>query len=178
MKRLFVLIVAASFLMFPLPSQAEQDSINLKLKGLSCPFCVYGVEKKLKKVPGIENVTTHYKASMANLKKVPKTPIDINALYKAVKDAGFSLDSVILTIHGNMTEWEGKPAIKSSDSGQVFLLVDPDKIESHALVDSTLLKKLKLISKNNKQPITVKGKAHTHKDMPPAIAVSEYRKAP
>lgn len=178
MRNTLKLISLIILFLFPLTLQAGESTIKLHLKGVSCPFCVYGIEKRLKKVPGIDGVTTQYKASTSTLKKEPKSPIDIDALYKAVKDAGFSLDSVDLTIHGSLINWKGKTALKAADSGQVFLLVDPSQKEANESLSTKMLKKLLVLSNNKSRPITVSGKAHAHKGMPPAIAVSEYRRAP
>lgn len=38
---------------------AGGDRYQLQVDGLACPFCAYGIEKKLSRLEGIEQVTTN-----------------------------------------------------------------------------------------------------------------------
>ncbi|MBI2981911.1 MAG: cation transporter [Deltaproteobacteria bacterium] len=152
---------------------AETGRVVLHLKGVSCPFCVYGVEKRLKKVPGIQEVKTDYKAATSTVSKNPKAAIDLQALEEAVRQAGFTMDRIDLSMRGSPTVWEGKPALKDPESGQVFLLVEPDKDHVHELLDP---KKWSEIQRETN--VEVQGEAHPHVGSPPAIAVRKYKRMP
>ncbi|KMP11145.1 hypothetical protein UZ36_05420 [Candidatus Nitromaritima sp. SCGC AAA799-C22] len=71
-----------------------QDNINtilVQVDGLSCPFCSYGLEKKLKKLNGVEQVEIHMRQGKAEMKVKPGITISDEAIKQAVDDAGFTL---------------------------------------------------------------------------------------
>ena len=51
-------------------------------------------------------------------------------LDKAIYDAGMRLGDVRLTVTGQLTAWQGEPALKVPESGQVFLLQANDKFRA------------------------------------------------
>lgn len=56
-KNLIVLaMVTLTLGIFIKIASGEPASVQVKIDGLSCLFCVYGLEKKLKRVEGIENL--------------------------------------------------------------------------------------------------------------------------
>lgn len=75
----------------------------LEVKGLSCPFCAYGLEKKLKRVKNVESVSIFMEKGQATVVAKEGSEIDQGELKKAVQEAGFSLGSV------KKVETEGKP---------------------------------------------------------------------
>ena len=66
LKLLFTLIVALGLV--PVSSMAgEVSQIVISVEGLACPFCVYGLEKKLKNVDEVQGVTIDLKTGAAVL---------------------------------------------------------------------------------------------------------------
>ena len=53
---LFILTAVTLMAGMSLPAQADVKSLTVKVDGLACPFCAYGLEKKLKKVEGVEQL--------------------------------------------------------------------------------------------------------------------------
>ena len=45
-----------TILMFYQPVYAEIQSVEMQVDGMTCPFCVYGIEKKLTEVKGVQDV--------------------------------------------------------------------------------------------------------------------------
>jgi len=69
---------------------AEKVYIKIEVDGLSCPFCAYGLEKKLKKVTGSKDVIIELTEGEATL-NVPKDQQPAKEeLETIVKDAGFT----------------------------------------------------------------------------------------
>lgn len=66
----------------------------IQVKGLSCPFCAYGLEKKLKKVKGVESVSIDLEKDEAVVTSKSDVAIDEESLRKAVRAAGFSIESL------------------------------------------------------------------------------------
>jgi len=72
---------------------AQEDGAQaaiIAVDGLSCPFCVYGLEKNLKKVNGVESVNIDMKTGKATVVLKPDAHVDAQALRQAVKKAGFT----------------------------------------------------------------------------------------
>ena len=95
LKRPSLLILAVlAFSLVPCPSWAQENTdktyIQIRVDGLSCPFCAYGLEKKLKKVDGAANLHIELEAGIVSL-DVPadKRPTE-ESLRKVVTDAGFT----------------------------------------------------------------------------------------
>ena len=94
MKRLRFLLLAVLLLTAPIASVAAQEvsarSATIRVDGLSCPFCAYGLEKHLKKIAGVESVEINMKDGKAVVHLKPDAQVNDAALKTAVKKAGFT----------------------------------------------------------------------------------------
>jgi copper chaperone CopZ len=68
----------------------DQQTIEIEVTGMTCPFCVYGTEKKLKKLDGVANVDVSLSKKKARIVMEEGKSADINAIKKAITDAGFT----------------------------------------------------------------------------------------
>jgi copper chaperone CopZ len=69
---------------------SEKVYIKIGVDGLSCPFCAYGLEKKLKQLDGSEDVFIELEEGQATM-SVPKSKEPTTEELEAiVKDAGFT----------------------------------------------------------------------------------------
>ena len=76
---------------------AEADSPHsaiIRVDGLSCPFCAYGLEKHLKRVRGVARVTIDMQGGTATVTLEPGAVVDDTALRGAVEKAGFSARAI------------------------------------------------------------------------------------
>lgn len=71
---------------------AGEVGYRLEVAGLACPFCVYGIEKKLKALEDVERVDTHIKESVVIVTMANGATLDEATARKAVEDAGFTLE--------------------------------------------------------------------------------------
>ena len=71
-----------------------ETTFLLEVKGLTCPFCTYGLEKKLKKVKGVEWVSLDLEKDLATVTARPGVLVKEADLRKAVRKAGFQLASL------------------------------------------------------------------------------------
>ncbi len=62
--------------------------------GLACPFCSYGIEKQLSKLPGVGSVKTSIKSSTVTLKTKNNQTLTSAQMRAAVKRAGFSVRKI------------------------------------------------------------------------------------
>lgn len=81
---------------------AEVSQVSVHVDGLACPFCVFGIEKKLGEVPGVERVSTDLKSGKVSLEFAEGSTPDIQALEKAVEKAGFTPRQVTLAAIGTL----------------------------------------------------------------------------
>ena len=70
---------------------AAQQAYKLRVDGLACPFCAYGIEKKLNAIKGVQRVEVDIATGSVTVTVVEGTTLDEAAAKKAVKDAGFTL---------------------------------------------------------------------------------------
>jgi copper chaperone CopZ len=88
---IFVCLLAWAF---PLHAESTDQKILIKVEGLYCPFCAYGLEKQLKKLKGFEKVEVNLKHGTADLYIKPGVTVSDATIQKAVEDAGFDSASI------------------------------------------------------------------------------------
>ena len=82
------------------PENAAPDSIlsgatiTLRVDGLSCPFCAYGLEKRLKEIPAVDTLVVRVSDGIIQIRTKDGQELDDAALHDAVDRAGFSLREI------------------------------------------------------------------------------------
>ncbi|MEE8558990.1 MAG: heavy metal-associated domain-containing protein [Myxococcota bacterium] len=84
---LFALSVAAP---------ATASDFVLRVDGLSCPFCAYGVEQKLLGVPGVASIEVLLDDGQIVLGLTRGAALDVAALAAAVDQSGFTLKTLLV----------------------------------------------------------------------------------
>tara|TARA_R110002124_G_C8970138_1_gene514983 strand:- start:3160 stop:3519 length:360 start_codon:yes stop_codon:yes gene_type:complete len=69
----------------------EHPDIVVTVNGLACPFCAYGLEKKLKKLEGVENIYIKIDEGIADIKLKENAKLSEDEIKKAVRNAGFTV---------------------------------------------------------------------------------------
>ncbi len=85
--RAFALVFAV---MWAMPAWAGAV-YKLYVDGLACPFCAYGVEKKLRGVAGVEKLDIDINTGVVSVTMAEGASLDEAAARQIVKDAGFTL---------------------------------------------------------------------------------------
>lgn len=75
-------------------AQPDATQVLVQVKGLSCPFCVQGLEKRLKKLEAVASVRTSLKNGEAILSLKPGHTVAESEVRQAVKQAGFTADQI------------------------------------------------------------------------------------
>ncbi len=70
---------------------AAQQAYKLRVDGLACPFCAYGVEKKLNAIKGVEGIGVDIASGTVTVTMAEGASLDEATAKQAVKDAGFTL---------------------------------------------------------------------------------------
>ena len=170
--------VALVALLFVSATSASVGEVRLYVEGLACPFCTFGIEKSLKKVPGVVSIETTIRTGVVRIQLEPGTRLDPAALNEAVKKSGFTPSRIKVTVEGTLVTSNEHPALKSTETGQTFRLVEPGAEGTYELLSAELLEKLKSASANSSKRLTVSGRVHSHAGLPPALAVESFEIAP
>lgn len=85
------MVVALSLVLVATGVLAAPPTYQLNVDGLSCPFCAYGIEKKLSALEGVERIETNIKDGTVIVTMKDGVTLDEAAAKQAVKEAGFSL---------------------------------------------------------------------------------------
>ena len=78
-------------------SYAGNTEYQLGVDGVACPFCVYGIEKQLSKLEGIDRIETDIENSLVILIMKEDFTLNETSIREAVTKAGFSLRSFTLS---------------------------------------------------------------------------------
>jgi len=69
-------------------------TIRLRIDGMSCPFCAYALEERLRKLPMVDSVLVRVSDGIVLLRTKGDEPITDGNLRDTVKRAGFSLREI------------------------------------------------------------------------------------
>lgn len=96
MKKIILISILSTFLIFAyaMPAQAQSNELILRVDGLACPFCAYGLEKKVMKIEGVRSYDVDMKKGEVTIGLKDDADIDIDVFKKAVKEAGFTLRGI------------------------------------------------------------------------------------
>ncbi len=103
MTRLGVFVLFALFTTMALapPARAQDDKliedpdVIIEVDGLSCPFCAYGIEKRLKKIDSVAELSVLLEEGKVQLKLKEGATVSEERLQQAVADAGFEARSIV-----------------------------------------------------------------------------------
>ncbi len=112
---LFILLIAAD-------SPAQVVEAQVEIKGMSCPFCAFGVEKKLSAVKGVAEVGVEMKDGRADLTAAEGRSIDIAAVPEAVRKAGFTPGTIEIVARGTLVKKGDGVAVRLMGSQETLAL--------------------------------------------------------
>ncbi len=79
--------------------------MTVRIDGLACPFCTYNIEKRVKKLDGVERdarIVTSVEHGTARFSWKEGAEFDPASIRKAVRDAGFTPREIFLTVTGTV----------------------------------------------------------------------------
>ncbi len=83
--------VALSLLVVSLAAFAAPTLYQLRVDGLACPFCAYGIEKELKRTEGVEGIDIDINAGIVTVTMADGAVMTEAQASQIVEDAGFTL---------------------------------------------------------------------------------------
>lgn len=96
-----LLLIAALFMLVPqtanaaaAPSSEASKQAVVAVKGLACPFCVYGLKKHLSALPGVKKVEVTLGKGEAVIDFAPSAKVSDADIQKAIRKAGFTAGKI------------------------------------------------------------------------------------
>ncbi len=155
-----VALLACLILLPFVPAYARVESATVVVKGMSCPFCAFGVEKRLKKVQGVGSIEIDMGVGSASMSASEGESIDFSSIPEAIRKAGFTPGAIDLTAVGTVrAENEVRTLLEVSSTGQELLLVNLSK---------EIEKKITELAAAGER-MRVRGALHSHTDELPAL---------
>ena len=93
----------------PAAQEDEPRQIQVTILGMSCPFCVYGVQQKLQKLEGVTDLEVVLETGLATLTLEDEADISNEQLKKTVKDAGFEVAKIVRNFESEYPDFEPEP---------------------------------------------------------------------
>ena len=94
MNKIPALIIILIILLAPLGVNAAPVSYSLEIDGLACPFCAYGVEKKLSSIDGVEEIRVDIEKGQVIVIMSDGSTLSESGAREQVNKAGFTLRSI------------------------------------------------------------------------------------
>jgi len=117
------LVVVLGF--FAGSAAAQVATATVEVKGMSCPFSAFGVEKRLGAVAGVDTVIVSMKGGSAELTAAKDRSIDLAAVPEAVRRAGFTPGRIEATVRGTVQRTAGGFELVPADGGRPLSVVEP-----------------------------------------------------
>jgi copper chaperone CopZ len=121
MKKLLLILMVT---LLAVSSNAQFTKATLQATGLTCAMCSNAINKALQKVPFVESVKSDIKNSSFSIVFKSGAEESIDAIKKAVEDAGFSVGSLKLTGNFSEVKIEKDQHIKIGNENFHFLNAD------------------------------------------------------
>jgi len=96
MRQLLIMTMLIGFCLITVTGWAQTENkqlegkIKVEVDGLSCPFCAYGLEKKLQKMEGVEKIEIDVENAFVLLTVEHGKTVNEEVIRERVKDAGFT----------------------------------------------------------------------------------------
>lgn len=99
------------------PAAAAQErprQIEVTILGMSCPFCAYGAEQKLKKLEGVEELKVELNTGVATLTMEEGADVSNEKLRKVIDDAGFEVARITRNFESEHPDFGGEKETETS----------------------------------------------------------------
>ncbi len=74
--------------------QQERVYIKIEIKGMACPYCAFGMEKKLKEISGVNNVEIELKEGLAYISTLKEQKPSKESIQDIILNAGFTVGKI------------------------------------------------------------------------------------
>ncbi len=96
---MLAVVTAILFPKFGASAQAdkhmEAPDVIIEVGGLACPFCAYGIEKRLRKIDNLAEISVLLEEGKIQIKLREGETVSSSRLTKAIADAGFEVKRIV-----------------------------------------------------------------------------------
>ncbi len=124
-----IAVTIASIVLLASISPAQINQVTVKVDGLACAFCAYGLQKGLKRVEGVRDVKVFVDAGKAELQFNKNGPAGLEEIAPAVKRAGYTAREIRIEATGRLVDWNGSPALALEGTDEKLLLNGSDVLK-------------------------------------------------
>lgn len=87
-------------------TQDQPRQIQVTILGMSCPFCAYGVEQKLKRLEGVTDLEVALQSGIATLVLTEGADLSNEQLIETVEEAGFEVAKIVRNFESEHPDFE------------------------------------------------------------------------
>ena len=98
---LMILLTVSPALAQPLSENNAPQQVIVRVDGASCPFGAFGLEKRIGRIEGVQDVKMELKAGKAIVTLKEGATVSEDALRQAVKEAGFTAREITFLLESN-----------------------------------------------------------------------------
>ena len=129
--------------------------MTVQVDGLTCPFCAYGLEKRIKAIPAVQKSIISLEDGTVVLIPRAGQHIGIDKVKEAVIAGGFTPREFHVALAGKLIDWNGMSALLINATNGDGLTVET----IYVLKDNDELKRLKEAAKSSGQDVFLTGQA-------------------
>ncbi len=74
--------------------QQEHIYVKAEIKGMVCPYCAFGMEKKLKEISGVNNVEIELEEGLAYISTLKEQKPSKESIRNIILNAGFTVGKI------------------------------------------------------------------------------------
>lgn len=89
-----VIAVTVVSLIWSVAAFAAGTEYRMRVDGLACPYCAYGIEKKLKAIEGVEKIDVDLNAGLVTVDVAEGVELTEAQMKTLFRDAGFTFRSM------------------------------------------------------------------------------------
>ena len=145
MKKIFTSIA----LLLCITLNAQITKAEIIATGLTCSMCSNAINKQLKKLPEVENVTIDLNSNTFTVSLKQNKNISPRILKESVQKAGFFVGSMVITMNFDNQKIEDNFKIKKDDLNLIF--IDTNSKTLNGLTKLKVLDKGYLVTKDFKK---------------------------
>lgn len=88
-------LIVPLLLLWSLAALAAGTQYVMRVDGLACPYCAYGIEKKLKQIDGVEKIDVDLEKGLVVVEVREGVALTEPQMKQLFKDAGFTYRSMV-----------------------------------------------------------------------------------
>lgn len=126
---------ALALLASPERVDAQLVRVTETIYGMDCAPCAYGVERRLKRIDGVRDVTLSLNEGSADVVFEDRNTVTLDGIRTAIRRSGFSAEGGTVLVRGTVRRTDGELEV-ATPVGEVFVLTPlPTGLGAGTLID-------------------------------------------